>query len=113
MSYTPELVSLLYLAGKTGAFTFLVPAGWSIGRILVTNTTGNILTGGLKFGSSAGGADVVVGLVVGANALTRVFDSSLLKSQFSAISDQIVYVDAVGGWNSTNLNVSIQLNRYV
>lgn len=81
-----------------------IPAGCAIQDIFITNTTANAITGGLKFGTTAGATDIVVALAVGASVLTFVTDATLLKRTFAGA--QTVFIDAVVSWNSASVNVT-------
>jgi quinolinate synthase len=78
---------------------------------MVFNTTANAITDGLKFGTSAGGTDVVSARSVTANAFTFVPDANLAKRVFSTTVDQTIYFDAVTAWNSANVNIAVHLAK--
>lgn len=105
--------TLISNAGKTAAGSFVVPAGYTIASIAVFNNTANAVTGGLKFGKTAGAADVVAAQAVGANAAVVVADSALLLRVFSKTVDQTVYFDAVTAWNSANVDINVFLRKMV
>lgn len=100
-------------SGKTSAFTFDIPPGYYIAQIIVTNNTANAITGGLKFGSTLGGADVILAQAVIATAVVNVVDASFLKRRFAKGVTQTVFVDAVTAWNSANVDVDVVLVRYI
>lgn len=89
--------------------TFTVPAGYMIEAIVIKNNTANAITGGLRFGSTDGGAQVITAQAVGANAYLRVADAALLLAVFAA--EQIVYVQAVTAWNSANVDLWVVFRR--
>ena len=84
-----------------------VPAGYYIDTMNFVNTTANAVTGGIKVGTTAGGADVLVALAVGANALVNALDAAILKRIFSTTVAQTLYFDAVVAWNNASVNVTI------
>ncbi|MCH7521407.1 MAG: hypothetical protein IIB42_06900 [Candidatus Marinimicrobia bacterium] len=88
--------------------TDAIPAGYRIKSIVVEETAGNAITGGLKIGTSAGGTQVVNGQAVGANALV---DCALGTVIFSTSAGQTLYVEDVTSWNSASLDLWIQLER--
>lgn len=89
-------------------FTSIVlPPSAVILQVVVQNTTANAVTGGVKIGTTAGGTDVVTALTCGASCLTFVADSALSKRVFSATATQALSIDAVTGWNSASLNVTV------
>lgn len=92
--------------------TVVIPAGWSILQIIVQNTTGNAVTGGIRIGTTDGGTDVVIALAVGANALFAVLDATLLKRVFSATVDTTLYIQTVTLWNSASLNIYFQMQKF-
>lgn len=84
-----------------------LPPSAYIRAIVVQNTTANAVTGGVKIGTTAGGTDVVSALTCGANCLVHVTDSALSKRVFSTTASQNLSIDAVTGWNSANLTVTV------
>ena len=101
------LVNRLNITSVGAAGLMMFPANAVIERIIVTNTTANAITGGLKLGTTSGGTDVVAALTVGANALTYVTDAATLKRFFSLTAPQPIYLGAVSSWNSAIINVDI------
>lgn len=110
MGYAPngELLSLVVTGITAQNFTSIVlPATTYLREIIVQNTTANAVTGGIKVGTTAGGTDVVAALTCGANCLTFVADAALLKRTFSSTAAQALSIDAVTGWNSASVNVTV------
>lgn len=95
------------LLAQTTANNFILPANCAIREIFVFNTTANAITGGLKFGTTAGGTDVVAALTVGASSTAFATDAALLKRYFSPTATQQIFFDAVAAWNSANVNITI------
>lgn len=95
------LVSALNVAANT---TVSLPAGCVIEAVVIQNTTGNAVTGGIKIGTTNGGTDVVLALAVGANSLQTVLDAALLKRVFSMSGATTLYIQTVTLWNSSSLN---------
>ena len=91
--------------------TLSIPAGYSILQVVVENTTGNSVTGGIKIGTTNGGTDVITALAVNANALFAISDASLLKKIFSMSSAQTLYIQTVTILNSANLNFYFVLRK--
>lgn len=106
MSHIPAS-GVLRALGVTTAATLVLPANAAIMRIVVFNNTANAITGGLKFGTTAGGADVAAALAVGASAAIHMTDAALLKSFFSTSATQTIYIDAVTLWNSANVDIKL------
>lgn len=88
--------------------TGVVPAGYRIRGITVEETAGNAITGGLKIGTSAGGAQVVNAQAVGANALV---DCALGARLFSLTTAQTLYVEDVTAWNSASIDLYLEMER--
>ncbi len=88
--------------------TDVLPAGYRIKSIVVEETAGNAITGGLKIGTSAGGTQVVNGQAVGANALVDCAPGTVI---FSISAAQTLYVEDVTSWNSASIDLWIQMER--
>jgi len=101
------ILNSLVANGQIAAGTLVLPANAVIREILVSNNTANAITGGLKFGTTAGGVDIAAALAVAANARVFVTDALLLLRYFSTSATQTIYFDAVTAWNSANVNVTI------
>lgn len=113
MTITSLTLSLSPNPGKTAAFSFNVPAGYYTAQFFITNNTANAITGGLKFGTSAGGTDVITAIAVGANAVIHVPDATVLKRRYAKASAQTIFVDAVTAWNSANIDLDVILVKYI
>ncbi len=88
--------------------TGVIPAGYRISSIIVQETAGNAITGGLKIGSSAGGTDVVNGQAVGANALV---DCVLGSRLFSLTAAQSLYIEDVTAWNGASIDLCLEIKK--
>lgn len=97
----------------TANTTTVIPAGYSILQIVVENTTGNAITGGIRIGTTNGGVDVAIAVAVSPNSLFVIPDSTLLKSIFSLSSDTTLYIQAVTLWNSSNINLRFVLRKVI
>lgn len=93
--------------------TFTVPAGMTIESIVFENTTANAVTGGIRIGSTNGGAEVVTAKAVGANEIVQVTNAELLIPVFSSSVQQILYIQAVTAWNSASVKCYIKLKPLV
>lgn len=97
--------------GITAANSQIVlPAGTYIDRIVVQETSGASITGGLKFGTSSGGTQIVSAAICGASCLVWVPDASISTRIFSTQTQ--VFIDAVSSWNSAAANVTIFYGYY-
>lgn len=97
--------SIITALTVTGNTTVSIPAGNIIQDLVIENTTGNAVTGGIKIGTTNGGTDVVLALAVGSNSLQTVLDAALLKRVFSMSGSTTLYVQTVTLWNSASLNL--------
>jgi hypothetical protein len=107
---TPSTVSTgkLKVAGAVAANSALVlPANALIDYVVVLNTTANAITGGLKFGTTAGATDITVAVAIAGNALIFITDALLLRRIFSTSATQQIFFDAVAAWNSASVDVTI------
>jgi hypothetical protein len=95
------------LTGTTSVLVGVLPPGSYIQHVIVQNTTANAVTGGIAFGTTSGGSDIVTALTVGANALVFVADSALKLRVFSTTLSQPIYANAVTSWNSANANITV------
>ncbi len=101
------LISKKQALAQTSAGSIVLPANAVIRDVIVQNTTANAVTGGIKFGTTAGDVDIVAALTTGANGLVFVTDALLLKRYFSASATQSIFFDAVVAWNSANVNITV------
>lgn len=99
---------------RTSASTFTLPSGHVLESIRVVNNTANAVSGGLKIGTTNGGADLVAALTVGANADVLVHRADMLKTFFApANAGRTVYFDAVTAWNSASLDLQMTMRRVI
>jgi hypothetical protein len=104
----------LQYTGITGNSTFIIPKNYYIESIYIKNTTANVITGGIKIGTSSGGTQVISALAITGSYNDITEDSSvILKKFFSDTADTTLYIQAVTSWNSANINVNITLRRAV
>lgn len=89
------------------AGTIDLPAGAVLDCVVARNLTANAVTGGIKIGTSLGGAGIVSGQAVGASAVVDLPASSLLARRLSGSSRNTLYIDAVTAWNSAVLDVDV------
>lgn len=107
----PPLKRIIPLLTVTNDTSFAIPPGYSISSITIFNTTANAVTGGLKFGTTSGGVDVIAAQAVGANALLVVASADILLKVFSFSAAQTIHIQDVTAWNSASLNIYIELTR--
>lgn len=84
----------------------VIPAGAFIQDIIVQETSGSAVTGGVKIGSTNGGTDVVSVLQMPASTVTMTSGTTLLKKVFSSTAPTTLYVDAVGNYNLINSSIN-------
>lgn len=103
-----ELYALTNVVPKlasAAAGTFVVPAGHMLVGIHFVNNTAAAVTGGVKVGTTVGGADVVTAQAVAASATGSAVDSAILKALFSKTVYTTIYFDAVTNWSTTNVDL--------
>lgn len=105
--YNTLILQKITLTAQTAAGNFILPANCVIREILVFNTTANAITGGLKFGTTAGATDIAAALAVAASVTAFLTDALMLKRFFSPTATQQIFFDAVVAWNSANVNITI------
>ena len=97
-------------ANTTASNSPTLPAGTYIHNIVIAETAGNAVTGGVDVGTAASGAQVISAIAVGANALVTTADSALLKRSFGtgpAPAAQQIFFTCHTACNSASLNISI------
>ena len=107
----PFGANITFTAGVwTGTTSFQVgtlPPGTYVQHIIAQETAGNAVTGGVKVGTTSGGADVVAALTVNATSLAFVTDANLLKRIFSATAAQPIWVAPVTAGNNANVTFTV------
>lgn len=109
-SFVPPAVqfSTIKLTGITAANSAIViPARCIVDDIVVMNTNGNAITGGLKFGTTAGAADVCASVAVAGSSVGYITDALMLKRLFSTSASQQLFFDAVTLWNGASVDVTV------
>lgn len=97
-------IQRVFLPGLTGANTSVIlPARAIISQIFAVNNTANAVTGGLKFGTTNGGVDIVAALTVAASVASP--PATILLTRFPG--QQQIFIDAAVAWNSANVDVTI------
>ena len=91
----------------TAAGTVVIPGGTYIDRIIIQETSGASITGGLKIGTTSGGTQVATGLVCASSCLTWVPDVSISTRIFASTAPQTLFIDAVSSFNSGRVNVTV------
>lgn len=99
-------VGALLLLATTGPVSTILPRNGLLLQILVINTTGNPLVGGMDIGTTLGAHDIISNESVGGNAIDSVADAKFQKRFFSALSPQNLFVGAQN-WNGASLNITI------
>lgn len=104
--FNPDLnpTQRIFLPGLTTAnSSTILPARAIISQIFAVNNTGNAVTGGLKFGTTNGGVDIVAALTVAASVASP--PATLLLPRFA--TQQQIFIDAAISWNSANVDITI------
>lgn len=92
---------------QTANFTIPLAAGKALRRVYIAERAGNAVTGGIRIGTTDTGTQIVTALAVGASAMVEITPtiSALLKTA------QTLYVQAVTGWNSAEIDVVIEYDE--
>lgn len=94
----------LLIQNVAAAGNVAIPQYARITDITVRNQTANAVTGGIKFGTTNGGTDVIAALAVAASVVAR--DVSVLKTSYAAAGT--LYFDAVTAWNSAVVDIIVE-----
>lgn len=82
------------------ATSIVIPAGTYIDRVIVQETSGGAITGGLKVGTTSGGTDVLAAVTCAASCLTWVPDVSFGTRIFASTAPTTLFMAAVTNFNS-------------
>lgn len=103
--------AIVYNTGvATGTTDFVIgnlPAAAYIHQIIVSNSVAAAVTGGISFGITANGTDIVTALTCGASCLTFVADTALTKRILSLTAPTAIHAAAVTAWNSANVTITV------
>lgn len=83
--------------------TITLPAGVLLRTIYFRNRTANAVTGGIRIGTAAAGAQVVTAQAIGANAIASI--APTIENYQAAA--QTLYIEAVTAWNSADVDVVV------
>lgn len=100
----------MVVSGQTSAFSLTLPAGAYIQSVILQETSGAAVTGGVKIGTTSGGTDVVAAIVMPASSLAMTSDASFGAAQkraFSATVPQTLFFGAVSSFNGAALNATV------
>jgi len=86
-----------------------VPTGYKIGDLIIRETAGMAVTGGIKIGTTDGGADIAASIDVGANSFIRTPALDLVDAGPFAGDPQQIYIQAVTDWGGANVEIVIGL----
>lgn len=89
------------------AGTVTLPPGTYIDRIIVQETSGGAVTGGIKIGTAAAGTQVAAALICGASCLVWTPDASISTRIFANTAPQTLFIDAVSSFASSRVNVTV------
>lgn len=106
-----EQRAILSVATQANA-TVVIPAGWAIRDVFMSETAGAAVTGGIRIGTTNGGTDVALALAVGANSFGAM-TASILKRAFSPAVDQTLFIQAVTLWNGASVDIVFTLDRAI
>lgn len=83
--------------------TVVIPAGVLLRRIYFRNRTANAVSGGIKIGTTSGGTELVTAQAVAGSAIV----SAIPTLEAYSTSTQTLYIQAVTGWNSADVDVRV------
>lgn len=90
--------------------TVTLQAGEGVTKIWFRNDTANAVTGGIRVGTTDGGADV---LAAGAVAASAVVGYAPLITAVNPSAARTLYVQAVTAWNSAQVDVAVEVAKAV
>lgn len=102
-------------ANTTTGNSPILPAGALIHSIVIAETAGNAVTGGVDIGTAAAGAQIASAVAVGANALVSVTGAALLVRLFGTgplPAAQQIFFACHTACNTASLNVTITYSPF-
>jgi hypothetical protein len=94
--------------GTTNVVLGTLPAGAYVSSIIVVNSTANAVTGGIAFGTTANGTNIVAALTCAANCVAAAPGNAVLAgSAFSATATTSLNAAAVTAWNNANVTITV------
>lgn len=107
----PPVFVIAQALAQTANFTLHIPPDQStqIISIQLNETAGNAITGGLRIGTTNGGANIVAAQAVAANALLVIKDASILIRIPVTLQTGSIFFQAVTSWNGASLNATMIL----
>ena len=115
---TGQIFAGPYTAQSTTANSPILPANAKIDAIIIQETTGNALTGGIDIGvAGSSDATIVSGFAIGANAVINIPSASILKQVFPTSGTtgpvaQQIFFNAHTSWNSGSIVATIIYSYY-
>lgn len=95
------------------AGTMILPAGVYIDRIVLQETSGATVTGGVKIGTTAGGTEVVAGMGCTSTCLAWIPDASISTRIFANTAPTTLFIGSVGTFPvGPSLNVTVVFGFY-
>lgn len=107
-----EIVQSVAVANNANT-TLVIPFGYMIFGCSMVESNSHAVTGGVKVGTTSGGADVVAAQTVNPLAAVGLTDAAILKKMFSATVDQTLFIQPVTSWNSAIVTVTFYLVRAI
>ena len=99
----------------TGDTSFTLPKGYRISSITTKETAGNAVGGGIDFGTTNGGGEVVAAHAISASTTADVAVAAILNNigGTHTTADDIIYItDADGsGWDSASVEIRVSMER--
>jgi hypothetical protein len=108
----PDSNAIIFTTGvQTGTTNLVIgnlPAGAYVSSIVAVNSTANAVTGGIAFGTTANGVNIVATLACAANCVAAApGNAALAGSAFSATASTPLNAAAVTSWNNANVTITV------
>lgn len=98
-------VTALTATGTSASVT--LPIGAYIHNIVLQETAGNAVTGGVDLGTAASGTQVASAVTLAGNGLVTLADTALLKRIFSTTASQGIFYTCHTNCNSSSVNMTV------
>lgn len=107
----PRVGFVLGLSSTSVDSSFTLPSAGRLDSIVLQETSGAAVTGGIFIGTTSGGRDITE-IALGASQITQVPDSSMLKRVFTTTGGQQIFIKGDNKANNSSVNVTIQYSYF-
>lgn len=101
---------VLICKGITAATSFTFSPNHNFDSVVIRNNTANVVTGGIKLGSTNGGTEHLATIAVAGNANVSAVEGALSARYSTGTST--LYVGAVTAWNSASITIIINVTYF-